>query len=165
MACSTCGGKKVITTQQQQQALKASGDMIILEYIGVATQKQRLRSKVKPQDTYVFSGSQRKFLAYRGDVEWLTAMSNRFRVSSQPVASTNTIPDDAPVLMSAAKPILTDLPIDVLTIDPITLGLLKRKFSTVNEVKNAGKAEWMTIKGIGAARADDIQAALDALKK
>lgn len=170
MACGGgCGGKKTATvTPEMQQNLEANGEMLLLNYIGSATQKHRLRSKAHPREQYIFSGDQRKFLAYRQDVAWLTAMSKQFKLAEPSAVTTSAAIADIPVLHSDAKPIMpvvTDMPIDVLTIDPITLGLLRRKFKTIAELRNAGRAEWLTIKGIGASRADAVNAALSALMK
>lgn len=166
MACKKCGGGTVTPISAEQAAeLRATGEMVLMEYIGSQEQKRRMKSKVRPSEQYVFGGGQKQFLAYRGDVEWLTAMATQFKRAEVNLAE-NPVVSDVPVLVSDMKPmVLTDLPIDALTIDPITLGLLRQVYSTVNEVRNAGRAEWMTIKHIGATRADAIQEALDALQK
>lgn len=166
MACSKCGsGGSVVTPSPNGANGVISNDLVLIQYVGIQTQKQRLRSKVKPNEQYIFGGGTESFYAYPGDVDWLTNMSNRFRIAEiAPTVVMNSVVMEAPTLTSEMRiPKLTDLPIDVLTLDPIVLSLLKRKFSTVNEVRNAGRAEWMTIKGIGAARADVIQEALNAL--
>lgn len=165
-SCKKCGGGRAVTpvSPSAAQELRASGDMVMIDYIGIQEQKQRLRSKVSPHEQYVFGGGQTQFWAYRGDVEWLTSLTKQFKVSETPVVVTESGIVEVPVLTSATKaPEQTDLPIEVLQLDPITIGLLKRKFNTVNELRNAGRAEWMLIKGIGAVRADEIKEALDVI--
>lgn len=170
MACGGgCGGKKTATvTPEMKMELESNGEMLLVDYVGAATQKHRLRSKAHPQEQYIFSGDQRKFLAYRQDVAWLTAMSNQFRLAPQPTVTTKLPVEDMPILKSEAKPIaapVVDLPIEVLTLDSIVLGILRRKFKTVSELRYAGRAEWLQVKGIGASRADTIEKALNALHK
>lgn len=168
MACRKCGGKGPVTPVSETVAaeLRATGDMVFIEYIGTQTQKQRLRSKVSPREWYIFGAGTTKFYAYKGDVEWLTAMASQFKIAEDVLLVSESAVTNVPVLTSEMKvPVYTDLPIDVLQLDPITVGLLKREFSTVNEVRNAGRAEWMLIKGIGAIRADEIEEALNAIQK
>jgi hypothetical protein len=167
MACRKCGGGSPVTpvTPDAAAQMKATGDMVWIEYIGIQEQKQRVKSRVAPHEHYIFGGGQSRFLAYRGDIEWLTAMASRFRLLE--IATLLPVGNDlasVPTLSSEIKtPVLTDLPVDSLQLDPITLGLLRRQFSTINEIRNAGRAEWLTIKGIGGIRADEIAEALDAI--
>lgn len=144
--------------------MSSGSDMVLLEYIGTPIQKQRLRSKVVPQHSYIFSGSERKFYAYRGDVAWLTNLTQfklapQIAVTLESTESVSTISSDMWPAPKAA-----DLPLDALTgLDEITLGLLKKRFLTINELRRAGRAELLTIKGMGAIRADKVEAALNAI--
>lgn len=165
MGCRKCGGKSTRTISPSSGLVAANSEMVSIEYIGQQQQKRRLRSKVNVREQYVFSGDQRRFLAYKGDVDWLTSMASEFKL----VDETSTVVteqgiEDVPVLNSAAKPLPSvDMPIDVLILDPITLAMLKKHFNTVSELRNVGRSGWMLIKGIGASRADSIAEALNAI--
>lgn len=170
--CKKCGGGGTRTVAPSVDGQgTASADMVLMDYVGSQEQKRRLRSKVNPREQYVFSGDSRRFLAYRQDAEWLASMVDQFKIVTEPTIELAGSFEDVPVLTSVAKalpvapvePIVADMPLDVLTIDPITLALLKKKFHTITELKNIGRSGWMTIKGIGANRADTIAEALNAL--
>lgn len=167
MACRKCGGggSKTVSPTSAANA-NNNTEMILVEYIGEQNQKRRLRSKVNPREQYVFSGDSRRFLAYRRDAEWLISMATQFRQVNEPttVLAAGML-EEVPVLVSMTKapPVSADMPLDVLTIDPITLALLKKSFHTIAELRSIGRSGWMTIKGIGASRADAIEEALNAL--
>lgn len=174
--CKKCGSGGTRTVAPSASAGgNTSSDMVLIDYIGTQEQKRRLRSKVKPQEQYVFSGDSRRFLAYRKDAEWLASMLDQFKIVTEPTIELAGAFEDVPVLTSVARavpavpaaPIETtttaDMPLDVLTIDPITLALLKKNFQTITELRNVGRSGWMTIKGIGASRADMVAEALNAL--
>lgn len=170
--CKKCGGGGTRTVSPSNDGHGvSSSDMILMDYVGNQTQKRRLRSKVNPREQYVFSGDSRRFLAYKQDAEWLAGMVDQFKVVTEPIIELAGNFEDVPVLTSNVKAapkaaeanLVADMPLDVLTIDPITLALLKKKFNTIAELKNVGRSGWMTIKGIGASRADTVAEALNAL--
>lgn len=169
--CRKCGAGRTVTpiSTAEAERLKNSGELVAVEYVGTQEQKQRIRSKVSPRDWYIYGAGQNRFYAYRGDVEWLTSMGALFKLVDTPTIATEIGAVEVPVLSSEAKatPVVApvaDLPVDVLLLDQITLALLKRKYNTINEIRNAGRAEWMTIKGIGAVRADEIEEALHVIQ-
>lgn len=167
MACGSCGsGGKAVSPQiggAQMMRGGASDEMVGMEYIGQASQKRRLRSKFKPREQYVFSGDQNKFWAYKQDVPWLTNMAREFRLFPvEPIR----IDDEASVVLTSdmkapEKP--ADLPLDVLGIDGDIISRLKKRYNTINELRYAGRGDWLTVAGIGGKRADEIQGALNAL--
>lgn len=161
--CKKCGGKTISPTAIRNT--NTNTEMVLMEYVGTQGQKRRLRSKVNPREQYVFSEDSRRFLAYRQDAEWLTSMATQFKMIVEPTIETTEGYEDIPVLSSVARSvsIVTEMPLDVLTLDPIILALLKKKFQTITELRNVGRSGWMTIKGIGASRADMVAEALNAL--
>lgn len=173
VGCRKCGGggAKTVAASMDNNT-SANSDMVLMDYIGSQEQKRRLRSKVNPREQYVFSADSRRFLAYRQDAEWLASMVDQFKIVTEPTIELAGTFEDVPVLTSVTKaaPIAptaveptADMPLDVLTIDPITLALLKKQYRTIAELRNVGRSGWMTIKGIGASRADMIAEALNAL--
>lgn len=165
--CRSCGGggarnvtPKVMTavTPVDKQS------MVAIEYIGEAPNAQRIRSRAVPSVRYQFSSNDRRFFAYEPDVPWLLSMETQFKRAEQPQPVTTP---EAPVLVAQRTPDApkTNLPIDALAIDPITMALLKREYRTVDDVRRAGYNSWLLIKGIGASRADAIKEALNALEK
>lgn len=169
--CKKCGGGGTRTVTPSSSSNSANSEMVLIDYIGSQEQKRRLRSKVNPREQYVFSGDSRRFFAYKQDAVWLASMVDQFKIVTEPVIELAGNLEDVPVLTSVARAVpevsavsvIADMPLDVLTIDPITLSLLKKKFNTIAELKNVGRSGWMTIKGIGANRADAVAEALNAL--
>lgn len=160
--CKKCGGGRTVSPSTPQQI--ANSEMVLIEYIGTQGQKRRLRSKVNPREQYVFSEESKRFLAYAGDVEWLVSMAAQFRVVNEPVIALSAGFEDIPVLVSATKVIsVVDMPLEVLTIDPITLAMLRKQFQSISQLREVGRSGWMTVKGIGASRADAIAEAINAL--
>lgn len=161
--CGGGGGTKIVSPSSASAS--ANSEMVLIEYIGTQGQKRRLRSKVNPREQYVFSEDSRRFFAYKQDAEWLVSMAEQFKKVDEPTITLTDNFEDVPVLVSAAKvaPVVMDMPLDVLTIDPITLALLRKRYNSISELRNTGRSDWMTIKGIGANRADMIAEALNAL--
>lgn len=167
MACGSCGsGNKTVSPQiggAMQMKNANSEEMVLIQYVGAASQKRRLRSKARPREQYVFSKDQDKFWAYRADAAWLTNMVREFRlVPIEPIY----IDDETSVVLSSdmrapEKP--ADLPLDVLNIDSDIISRLRKRYNTINELRYAGRGDWLTVSGIGGKRADEIQEALNAL--
>lgn len=168
MACGCKkGGAKTVGLAPARASSNdtTQNSMVLMEYVGEQKQKQRLSSKVMPREKYVFSGEQRKFYAYPKDAEWLANMPKQFKVAQVVREQASLDSDGTPKLQSDLRvPKTVDIPLEALDLDPITIGLLRKKFNTVSEVRYAGRAEWMTISQIGAKRADEIEKALNALK-
>lgn len=181
MACGKCGagGNKtnisLNVSEQPEINARAVDGMVLLEYIGQQTQKRRMRSKVNPKEFYIFSGTQRRFRVYTGDVDWIVNMANEFRVVSIDVVQEEMLQELAPVL-KAAEPVVPVIPaglfvetsrtpIDVLPIDGLVLGILKNNgFTTVQQLKMASDADLLMINQLGSARVKTIRKAVNALE-
>lgn len=169
MACKKCGGgggANVTPQLGSNGGPAAIGELeILIEYTGNSRGKQRLRSKIVPRQWYVIDGPGHRFRVYRGDVEWLAAMRSQFKVVEEgsglpaPILS---ISDETARLVSETRP--ADFPLDVLDLDPIVLGLLKRRYQTISELRRAGEADWLLIKGMGAKRAELVKEALSVVR-
>lgn len=162
MACGCGKGNNNVVPRLSASEAEEAG-MVLFEYVGKATQKQRFNSRTVRGEKYVFSGDQKQIWVYPGDVPWISSMKDFKRVEKKIIAPSMTEFADLPVLKSEMRMPPPDLPLEILSLDPIIMGLLRRKFASVNEVKIAGRAEWMAIKGMGERRADAVQEALDAL--
>lgn len=175
MACGCSGKSKPasITPQfgnpEAQKMSQQDQEMTVqVEYIGAAEQGQRINSRVNPRHKYTFSGDERLFKAYASDAEWLSSMKH-FRIAQEfaprqvvGIEGSNLV--EVPVITSEMPaPPRSDLPIEVLNLDAMLLGILKKKFRTTSELRNAGRNEWLMVKGMGDRRADLVQEALDAI--
>lgn len=175
MACGCSKNKPASITPQfgssgvQKMSQQQDQEMTVqVEYIGAATQGQRINSRVNPRHKYTFSGDERLFKAYAADAEWLSSMKH-FRIA-QELAPRQVVGIDGNNLIevptiTSEMPAMprSDLPIEALNLDPIVMGILKKKFRTASELRNAGRNEWLTVKGMGDRRADLVQEALDAI--
>lgn len=161
--CRKCGGGRVIPLSSDPNS-EANSQMVLVEYIGAPDQKRRLRSKANPREQYIFGGGVTRFYAYSADVPFLTSMANQFRAIPAPAVSQNIETLTAPVLTSNLIVRESDLPIEALTLDPVVISLLRKHYNGISELKAAGRANWLSIKGVGATRADSIEEAIHALR-
>lgn len=162
MACGCGKGNNTVVPRMNAGEAEEAG-MVLFEYIGAATQKQRFNSRTVRGEKYVFSGDQKQIWVYPGDVPWISEMRDFKRVEKKAVVSSVSEFAELPALKSEMSLPPPDLPLEILSLEPIIMGLLRRKFNSVNEVKLAGRAEWLAIKGMGERRADAVQEAIDAL--
>lgn len=172
MACGKCGGgggkKNAVpsTNAPLSSATKTAAleNLVLVEYIGIQTQKRRLKSKVRPRETYTYSGDERFFRAYAGDVDWLIAKSNDFRIAKVEEVAAEVAHELAPVLKSDTREI--SIPIEALNIDPIITALLKRGgYMTVEQLSRTSDADILVLKGMGDARLKTVRKAVHALQE
>lgn len=168
MACGTCGkggGRKSVgvnSNQSNQTPSTSSGQMTMMEYIGKQSQRRRLKSKVNLNHTYTFSAEEKFFYAHAGDVEWLESMRSEFRVAKVVESTPDLVISNAPIVRSDMK-VKSDLPLEVLNLDHITMSHLRKHFDTVSQVRLASDADLLAIKGFGPRRVTLVRGAISAI--
>lgn len=163
MACKKCGGGRVVPMVSDPN-ISSNSEMILVEYIGKQSQRRRVNSKYNPREKYTFGGGTTRFYAYKADIPFLTSMKDQFVVVEAPPVTQPIEAVIAPVLTSNAVVVRErDLPLEALVLDPIVIGILKKHYNGVKELKTAGRANWLQIKSIGKSRADAIEEAINAL--
>lgn len=165
MACGTCGGGG------GQPSVVVSGgsapldtNMVLIEYVGPATQTMRVRSKVKSNVQYRYGGKpgspERRFYAYAEDAAKLTGGRDFKQV---PLAEAPVRVADVPTKLTAhttERPVDDDslsslaLPRELLTI------LNNAGLETIGQVKQRSLADLVSIKGMGPARARKVRDAV-----
>jgi glycosyltransferase involved in cell wall biosynthesis len=184
--CRSCGGgggkpKASLSVAAGRKAV-APAEMALIEYIGPMTQFQQFKSRVKAGTTYRFGGDpgedSRKFYIYQGDAEWITS-NPVYRIVPEVVENT-TVPD-VPVLTAYTRPAPVDFndfmrqaefikavepaAIEALPLSPETVSILNSAgFDTIEQIKSLSVAQLVTIKGIGATRANKIMQAVKEYK-
>lgn len=149
MACSKCGGK---ATQKVLDSLPAGDDteMVLMQYTGPLTQKRHEPGGVT-RTKYVVLGNKPFFVIKKDVASFLSRKYYKVVDVPKPLVAVQT-----PVLVSqetnTPEKLVKDLPLR-----PETLAFLKNIYS-VNELK---QTNLLTIKGIGPARAKEIQVALN----
>jgi glycosyltransferase involved in cell wall biosynthesis len=166
MACRGCGGGGGQSAVKVGVAAPPSGSdpMVMVEYIGQATQTMTLTSKVNRARRYRFGGEKgsvtRKFFAYEADISWITEMVDFQRVKMTDVSIKT--PERLPVLQdSTPAPSMFERPISDLDLPAeITTALARAGYMTVGDVKPLSLGELVTIRGLGPARARRLQDAI-----
>lgn len=167
MACSKgCGGGSASVGMSQNLSAPQNGDMVLIQYSGLQSQKQRLKSRTGTGDSYIFSGNRRKFFVHKADVAWLTAMQGFQLVAEQPKAVAALEKEESTVLKSEMPNYnpQSDFPLDVLKVDPKELGFFKKAgYISVNMIRRASDAELLTNEGIGPSRVRKVREAIERL--
>jgi hypothetical protein len=174
--CRKCGGgggrpKVTVSRGSAQKVQGEKNDLVLMEYIGPATQFHGVSSKVKKAIRYEYGGEigaeTRKFFVLKQDAEWMK-LNSHYRVVPDAVQQTSS-PDDLPVLESYARPIQieepqvieTFTPVSKLNIAPEVITILENGgFTSVESLVPMGVAQLVTIKGIGPARAAQVMNAV-----
>lgn len=170
--CRSCGGGggkpriTVGTTSRQQQ--EADMEKVLVEFIGPATQFQRVKSKVKRGRQYKFGGNPgadtRKFFVYKDDAEWML-LNRQFRLV--PITQQQTTVEDLPVVESHTRPapVMADwgiekppvISLNKLNLAPEIISIVENTgIDCVEQLQGMSTAQLVSIKGIGPARAAQI---------
>lgn len=167
--CRTCGGGSASVGMSQNLSAPQGGDMVLISYTGLQTQKQRLKSRVNTSDSYVFSGNHRKFYVHLADLGWITNMQAFQRVDEAAPEVANLAKEETVRLESkmpeqpSYNPRI-DFPLDALDMDVKDIGFFsKAGYTHVNMIRRASDAELLTNPGIGPSRIKKIRAAIDKL--
>ena len=162
MACGKCGkgGGKITLAAKLQSAGVPDAEMIEMEYVGLATQNQRIKSVVNRGELMIFSAERRRFFAYRADAERLINNTNFRMVGAVP--GTQKVVEEAPVLISHTKPLQRTL--EMLDLDNITESVLKKNgYNTVDSLVKAPDSALLALKGMGSKRVAAVREAIHEL--
>lgn len=179
--CKTCGGGggkrniKIGTSRVSRAAAQQETEMVLIEYVGPATQFQRLKSRVKASVKYRFGGNpgadSRKFYVYKTDSQWMLQNSHFRRVPNEVQAEAVT--KELPVLEANTRPVPIDFdrffedhnppaspkttPVVRLSLAPEVISILEAAgLMNAEDIEPMSIAQLVTIKGIGPKRAAQI---------
>lgn len=163
MGCSKCGGKSTLGVQKKQQSVPAAQEndaMVLVKYVGPMTQTQTIKPPRKQGIAPIsYRHNTTPFWVRGVDLEWL--LSHKvYELIKQETKQVDTNIPTVPLVSHTSKPSYTW---DDLQLKPEVIGLLKSKFTTIQEVKTAHDATLLSIAGIGPKRLSDIRKAVNAV--
>lgn len=176
--CRSCGsGGGIGGSIQIQKAIGNGGggaapasdpDMVLMEYIGIPTQFQTVRSRANRSVLYRYGGDQgntgRLFYVYKADFPWMSSLTEFRAAEVRPVATMTQQTADLPVLsveMTSSPAAVTGEPVTSLLLDGEIISILtKAGYESVEAVRAASRAELASIKGMGPARIKKVENAL-----
>jgi hypothetical protein len=165
--CKNGGGKKSVSVKDSSSnnpsnMTEDQSDLVFIQYTGTDSNKVTLRSKYKRSERYGYSVDEPNFWAYRADVPWLSALSI-FKVVDDPTRS-SVVNDLPPLESNTVAPDFSEIPVDVLPVDPIILANLKKNgYDKLQSVKLASDGELLSLKGMGDKRLKDLRLALNGI--
>jgi hypothetical protein len=162
------GGKNTVsiknnTTNSPSNLDEDLNSLVLVEYTGTNTNKMGLRSRTRPRDRYMYSKEENTFFAYKADIGWLESLGD-FTIIKEALTGESIVNDFLPLESHTIAPDFSEIPIDILPIDPIILANLKKNgYDKLERVRLASDGELLALKGMGDKRLKDLRKALNSV--